>query len=155
MTTIQRKISLSIHCQLLKISGGESGPKKQRTEKDISRIGLKVFAEFWSPSSALWECQSFGWFTKGKSTFFPWRISTGISVKKEWGEDFCWKCFKELSDIHWGKIFFFNALSGGSMKRKSNEETKIFARIGLAGRMYKVSLLIHKKSVNWTTKSVT
>ena len=82
MTTIQRKISLSIHCQLLKISGGESGPKNKLTEKDISRIGLKVFAEFWSPSSALWECQSFGWFTKGKSTFFPWRISTGISVKK-------------------------------------------------------------------------
>ena len=46
MTTIQRKISLSIHCQLLKISGGESGPKNKERKKIFQGLDLKFLLNF-------------------------------------------------------------------------------------------------------------
>ena len=61
---------------------------------------------------------------KRKVHLFRWRISTGISIKRKWGENFWWKCFKELNDIHTlQKIFFSSMLrlkvwKGNQIKRQ-------------------------------------
>ena len=66
----------------------------------------------------------------------------------EFNWHFCKKMRVFVESVLRNRMTYIKEKIVGIMKRKSNEETKIFARIGLAGRMYKVSLLIHKKSVN-------